>query len=569
MTDTRPLPVMTRLRSRIAADATQIPVLTTAGFNLGARKRIGGEFVRCTGLGVDALGWPVLTGCERGLSPEEGGTEPRSWPGGTPVVEMDWSTAEVVEGAGPPAATAADEGRSIYVPGEAGEAGRFYMGLKAQDGSVEWAEYNRATLFLTRTLSGDAFTLPTIPPWIATVVVSLDTEGAAAYDYLAEIINTGDVAEGTMLVIKLAVNEHNIQVFDPDNIQNLATSQFLPKVLISVMENVTLRWDTSAFPQSIWLEHTKSPLSPLSSDEGARSLASDTLHMGRIPPEVAILHQVIDTESGASDTLSTISTIGDVRTGTRLSLSIANNSRVVKLDEFGNILLGGSQLLGEATLRKTWHRIELMWFETTGKWHEIARSFPGLYLADGGSISLRERDVLNFTPGAAWALSDGGAGQGNIAAVFGTSANQFAEGNHSHSPTKVYATIGPFFLPNVPANGDSLMRTVHLPTTTSVASDSGGAFRMPLAGRVLGGFVQSNEARTAGNLTLRGAIAGVTNTSFNFGRLDATQTLRNGGYSASGMSFNADQAVGASIESSSWEPVTADVMALLFVEMDR
>jgi hypothetical protein len=71
---------------------TDIPLLSADPFNLDARLVIGGqEYIRCTGR-TDY----TLTGCTRGVSREEGGSEAKTWPGGTSVDQVSWSTTEVV-----------------------------------------------------------------------------------------------------------------------------------------------------------------------------------------------------------------------------------------------------------------------------------------------------------------------------------------------------------------------------------------------------------------------------------------------------------------------------------------
>lgn len=80
------------LRRTIWPWSTDIPLLSADPFNLDARLIIGGqEFVRCTGRSDY-----TLTGCERGLSPEDGGSGAKYWPGGTSVDQMPWTTTEVV-----------------------------------------------------------------------------------------------------------------------------------------------------------------------------------------------------------------------------------------------------------------------------------------------------------------------------------------------------------------------------------------------------------------------------------------------------------------------------------------
>jgi hypothetical protein len=97
VTDSRPISAETQLRRTVLAGDSTISVISTSSFSTDARKLIGDEIVQCTGFGVDSFGWPIMTGCIRGLSPEEGGVDPQEWPAGTPVFEIPWTTVEIVD----------------------------------------------------------------------------------------------------------------------------------------------------------------------------------------------------------------------------------------------------------------------------------------------------------------------------------------------------------------------------------------------------------------------------------------------------------------------------------------
>jgi hypothetical protein len=101
------------LRRTIQPWDTEIPLLSADPFDLDARLVIDGEeYVRCTG----RSGY-TLTGCERGLSPEEGGVAPKRWLGGTVVEQVTWTAKEIVTEY--PVATRAMIGRDFeYQPGD-------------------------------------------------------------------------------------------------------------------------------------------------------------------------------------------------------------------------------------------------------------------------------------------------------------------------------------------------------------------------------------------------------------------------------------------------------------------
>lgn len=90
-------------------------------------------------------------------------------------------------------------------------------------------------------------------------------------------------------------------------------------------------------------------------------------------------------------------------------------------------------------------------------------------------------------------------------------------------------------------------------------------FVVPLAGRVAGISIRSNEARTAGSLTVNPVIDGTVNTRIS-AVLDATNTQSHSMLSFEDTgSFNANSRLGVNITTTgAWDPVTADVVAVLY-----
>jgi hypothetical protein len=124
----------TYLRRSIRPEETIIPVLSTESLNLDTRKKIAGkEFIRCTGKTKT-----TLTGCERGVSREDGGSEARSWKGGESVIDVPWTTVEIVtEIPDPP--TPAMAGRQFIYKDVNGDMYTFNVFLY-QDGTayIDW-----------------------------------------------------------------------------------------------------------------------------------------------------------------------------------------------------------------------------------------------------------------------------------------------------------------------------------------------------------------------------------------------------------------------------------------------
>lgn len=139
MTERRPdADVATQLLSSISAEADVISIVTTSPLNLDTRKLIGGpggEYVRCTGVQQDP--WPALTGCQRGLSVEDGGSPPRSWGGGEMVYEVPWTTIEIVTVI--PIPTAAMIGRQFIYRDAEGNSYSFNVAVEQdQTPYIDW-----------------------------------------------------------------------------------------------------------------------------------------------------------------------------------------------------------------------------------------------------------------------------------------------------------------------------------------------------------------------------------------------------------------------------------------------
>ena len=132
-------------------------------------------------------------------------------------------------------------------------------------------------------------------------------------------------------------------------------------------------------------------------------------------------------------------------------------------------------------------------------------------------------------------------------------------------------TIGPFFKNDVPGTATSDLFLPFYDTLTASSIGTSGSHFMPLAGRVIGAFITSDAARSAGTATLRPTISGTgQNISGGNPVLDATNTTRHGVAVkwANGVSFNAGQRVGCELVSSGWTPITANVTAFLVVAMN-
>lgn len=231
------------LRRTIWPWSTDIPLLSADPFNLDARLVIGGqEFVRCTG----RSGY-TLTGCVRGVSPEDGGSGAKTWPGGTSVDQMPWTTTEVVTSL--PTAAVADIGRQISYNGI------LYEGQLDGAGTPYWHPYSDATFDAgTLVIAGDAVTLPRIPPNTAIIYLQVDTEGGAASDDLNAVVPTGSLETGTLLVLSTVNINRDVSVraLAPTTGNIGAGGAF---ELTSTIRRLTLMWQQSSLT---WGPHSRS-----------------------------------------------------------------------------------------------------------------------------------------------------------------------------------------------------------------------------------------------------------------------------------------------------------------------
>lgn len=248
MTEVRPIEgLLTELRGRLLATATEIRVATLNGFRVDADKIVGSEVVRCSAFVSEANGWAMMTGCQRGLHQEDGYPPPSSWPSGTPVWEVPWTTSESLTSL--PTPTAADEGHHIEV------AGITYFGQDRGDGVIVWAALNDATFNAgTITIAAGAVTLPRIRSNTAIIYLIVDTEGGAASDDLTTITPTGSIEDGTLLIVRSANNARDVTMMPTTGgAQNL----LIPKSyeLLATNNKHTLTWDAAG---SWWVEISRS-----------------------------------------------------------------------------------------------------------------------------------------------------------------------------------------------------------------------------------------------------------------------------------------------------------------------
>lgn len=135
----------------------------------------------------------------------------------------------------------------------------------------------------------------------------------------------------------------------------------------------------------------------------------------------------------------------------------------------------------------------------------------------------------------------------------------------------IQATLGPFFLNDVPGTAVTGMTLEFFNTAAATGIGVTGAYYAPADGRIVGAFLNSDASRSAGSAVLRptvngtGAVLGAGNPT-----LDATNTLRHSVLVtwANGIAFTAGQRISCELVTSGWTPITANVTALLLIRMD-
>lgn len=140
-----------------------------------------------------------------------------------------------------------------------------------------------------------------------------------------------------------------------------------------------------------------------------------------------------------------------------------------------------------------------------------------------------------------------------------------------NSVLSAHMTLGPWFLNDVPGTATTEMLLAYFNTTSAIGF--GGAnendFTMPVSGQVIGAFLMSDDARTAGTATLVVRINTVA-TTFVSGAvaLDGTNTQRVSTFvPGSGLSFSEGDEIGVALTTASWTPTTANATAWLLVRL--
>lgn len=197
----------------------------------------------------------------------------------------------------------------------------------------------------------------------------------------------------------------------------------------------------------------------------------------------------------------------------------------------------------------------------------VSSGDAGLAPASGGGTTNFLRADGTWTTPASPALTDltdvtvSGAAQGQVLA---RGASEF------QNLTMMTFTIGPFFQHNIAASDTAVMTPMFFDTATAVIRGL-TSFKMQKAGKVVGAFLMSQAARTAGTATLQVRINS-TNTAFDGGSvvLNATDTQSSGTllpYS-SGLAFAAgDFLTTTVVTNGSWSPTT-DFSAYLVVMLE-
>lgn len=105
-------------------------------------------------------------------------------------------------------------------------------------------------------------------------------------------------------------------------------------------------------------------------------------------------------------------------------------------------------------------------------------------------------------------------------------------------------------------------------TTSTIATSR--RLRMGKAGSVVGAFIATDDARTAGTATLK-VLVNSTAFDFNSGSvvLDGTTTLSKSDFvhASAGVAFSANNTLGIQVVTSGWTPTTANIVAGLWVQL--
>jgi hypothetical protein len=133
-------------------------------------------------------------------------------------------------------------------------------------------------------------------------------------------------------------------------------------------------------------------------------------------------------------------------------------------------------------------------------------------------------------------------------------------------------TVGPFYINDLPASATTQATQAFFNTATAVSRSNINPV-MPLAGRVVGISVTTDDSRVTGTATARIIING-TGAAWNSGSvvINGTSVFRAANLiawaAAEDYAFNAFDAVGLEVETSSWSPTTANLTGFLFVQLE-
>jgi len=128
-------------------------------------------------------------------------------------------------------------------------------------------------------------------------------------------------------------------------------------------------------------------------------------------------------------------------------------------------------------------------------------------------------------------------------------------------------TLGPFYINDLPGTATTQATLGYFDSATTVSRNTND-IRVNRAGRVVGMMIVSDDARTAGTATAQVRIEG-TGTAFDGGsvQLGAVRTTTDSSFVAytDGVSFAANDRIGAEVVTSGWTPTTANLLVYVVV----
>jgi hypothetical protein len=166
-------------------------------------------------------------------------------------------------------------------------------------------------------------------------------------------------------------------------------------------------------------------------------------------------------------------------------------------------------------------------------------------IVDNGQIAQIVQDSIGLTPALVPVTPGGGSG------------------------TQITFSVGPFFINDMAGTATTDATLAYFNTATALSRNA-NEVKMQTAGRIIGVFITSDAARTAGTATVAVEVNNVTQ-AFNAGAvvLNATNTTSNSSFVAygSGVAFAAGNTIGCEVTTSGWTPTTANFRIQLVVMM--